>query len=123
MRFTHFKLTNLKHKVIFTDPCPGPITRLVTAGILFWLLSCNLFIFYGKCLPKLQEKFDGENGNWGNILSLTGGKIQCKKKLKIVYLKTHKCASSSLQNIFLRFGEKNNLQFVLPRGGYQFGGE
>ena len=41
---------------------------------------------------------------------------KCQEKTKIVYLKTHKCASSSLQNIFLRFGEKRNLSFVLPKG-------
>ena len=39
---------------------------------------------------------------------------ECQEQTKIVYLKTHKCASSSLQNIFLRFGEKRNLSFVLP---------
>ena len=43
---------------------------------------------------------------------------ECQEKTKIFFLKTHKCASSSLQNIFLRFGEKRNLSFVLPmRGG------
>ena len=41
---------------------------------------------------------------------------QCNKETKIVFLKTHKCASSSLQNIFLRFGEKNNLNFAIPAG-------
>ena len=45
----------------------------------------------------------------------------CREKTKIVYLKTHKCASSSLQNIFLRFGEKRNLNFVLPKGRVQRG--
>ena len=43
---------------------------------------------------------------------------ECPEKTKIVYIKTHKCASSSLQNIFLRFGEKRNLSFVLPKGGF-----
>ena len=33
------------------------------------------------------------------------------------------CASSSLQNIFLRFGEKNNLNFAVPKGGAQLYGE
>jgi len=48
---------------------------------------------------------------------------KCDKVNKVVFLKTHKCASSSLQNIFLRFGEKHNLNFALPRGGgHQFYG-
>jgi hypothetical protein len=32
----------------------------------------------------------------------------------VVFLKTHKCASSALQNIFIRNGFKNNKIFVLP---------
>ena len=31
------------------------------------------------------------------------------------------CASSSMQNIFFRFGERNHLNIVLPRGGYHIG--
>ena len=33
----------------------------------------------------------------------------------IFFLKTHKTGSSTLQNIILRYGEKNNLQFALPK--------
>lgn len=61
---------------------------------------------------------------------------QCQKQKNIVFLKTHKvkrtvtkiisltsisfqCASSSIQNIFLRFGEKNDLNIVVPRMGHQ----
>ena len=33
---------------------------------------------------------------------------------KIVFLKTHKTASSTVQNILFRFGEKMNLNFALP---------
>ena len=33
---------------------------------------------------------------------------------KIVFLKTHKTASSTLQNILMRFGEKMGLKFALP---------
>ena len=33
---------------------------------------------------------------------------------KIVFLKTHKTASSTLQNILMRFGEKMDLKFALP---------
>ena len=33
---------------------------------------------------------------------------------KIVFLKTHKTASSTLQNILFRFGEKMDLKFALP---------
>ena len=36
---------------------------------------------------------------------------------KIGYLKTHKCASTSVQNILLRYAIRNNLKVVLPPKG------
>ncbi|XP_075924706.1 galactose-3-O-sulfotransferase 2-like [Petromyzon marinus] len=38
----------------------------------------------------------------------------------VVFLKTHKTASSTFQNILFRFGEKNNLTFAFPIQGHQF---
>ncbi|XP_032824733.2 galactosylceramide sulfotransferase-like [Petromyzon marinus] len=38
----------------------------------------------------------------------------------IVFLKTHKTASSTFQNILFRFGEKHNLTFAFPYMTYQF---
>ncbi len=38
----------------------------------------------------------------------------CTPKYNIVFLKTHKCASSTIQNIFMRNGFINNKVFVLP---------
>ncbi|KAM7294426.1 galactosylceramide sulfotransferase-like [Ixodes scapularis] len=38
-----------------------------------------------------------------------------RPKTDIVFLKTHKCASSTLMNIFLRYGMKHDLNFVLPK--------
>ena len=40
--------------------------------------------------------------------------IPCVPKRKIGFLKTHKCASSSVQNILLRYVVKHNLNVVLP---------
>ena len=45
----------------------------------------------------------------------------CQKKTNIGFLKTHKCASSSVQNILMRFGLKNELNFVLPSAGNYVG--
>ena len=45
-------------------------------------------------------------------------------KRKIGYLKTHKCASTSIQNILLRYAIKNELNVVLPpKGGNILGYE
>lgn len=40
----------------------------------------------------------------------------CKKVNKIGYAKLHKCASTSLQNILLRYAVAHNLNVVLPNG-------
>ena len=49
------------------------------------------------------------------------GYKDCNKKQKIAFLKTHKCASSSVQNILMRFGLNNHLNFVLPSAGNYLG--
>ena len=41
--------------------------------------------------------------------------------MKVAFLKTHKCASTSIQNILLRFGMKHDLNFVLPISGNYLG--
>jgi len=38
-----------------------------------------------------------------------------------MFLKTHKCASSSIQNIFLRFGDSRDLFFALPKNDNYLG--
>ena len=42
------------------------------------------------------------------------------KYLQIAFAKTHKTGSSTLQNIFFRFGERNNLNFALPENSWMF---
>ena len=39
----------------------------------------------------------------------------CKPRKNIFFLKTHKTGSSTIQNILLRYGEKYNLTFALPK--------
>ncbi|XP_042891343.1 galactosylceramide sulfotransferase-like, partial [Penaeus japonicus] len=38
----------------------------------------------------------------------------CEPRKNLVYLKTHKCASSTLQRVFLRYGKEHGLSFALP---------
>lgn len=46
---------------------------------------------------------------------------KCRKKHKIGFLKTHKCASSTVQNILMRFALHNQLNVVLPTVGNYIG--
>ena len=39
----------------------------------------------------------------------------CIPTKKLIFAKTHKTGSTTLQNIIFRFGEKNKLMFVLPK--------
>ncbi|KAM7437233.1 galactose-3-O-sulfotransferase 1 [Porites harrisoni] len=42
----------------------------------------------------------------------------CSPKKNVVFLKTHKTGSSTVTNILNRFGDKNNLVFVVPTQKY-----
>ncbi|XP_078583802.1 galactosylceramide sulfotransferase-like [Branchiostoma floridae x Branchiostoma japonicum] len=55
------------------------------------------------------EKKYGTNKNASKL----DGK--CRRKSNIVFLKSHKTASSTVQNILMRFGLANNLTFALPK--------
>lgn len=39
----------------------------------------------------------------------------CPPAVNIFFLKTHKCASSTVQNILMRYGDERNLSFLLPK--------
>ncbi|XP_072025927.1 galactosylceramide sulfotransferase-like [Amphiura filiformis] len=52
---------------------------------------------------------------------LTPSKQQCSPRRNIVFFKMHKCSSSTVQNILFRYGEKNDLDFVIPPAGNYLG--
>lgn len=58
------------------------------------------------CLYRTMEVFRL------NCPSMNSG--TAAKQTNVVFLKTHKTASSTLQNIFFRFAERNNLTVALP---------
>ncbi|KAJ0057251.1 hypothetical protein NL108_002198, partial [Boleophthalmus pectinirostris] len=45
---------------------------------------------------------------------------KCSPKVNIMFMKTHKTASSTLLNILFRFGEKHKLKFAFPDGRNDF---
>ena len=45
---------------------------------------------------------------------------QCRVKKKIIFAKTHKTGSTTLQNILFRFGHQHQLLFVLPKSGTHY---
>ncbi|XP_063606606.1 uncharacterized protein LOC134781343 [Penaeus indicus] len=53
---------------------------------------------------------------------LTRDPDSCRPSTNIAFLKTHKCASSAVQNILFRYGYAHGLRFALPDYGNYFGG-
>ncbi|KAI1307275.1 Galactosylceramide sulfotransferase [Halotydeus destructor] len=88
---------------------------------------CLLIVFAVFCFTQLISKITYDKGPSSNLLGLASwtsaaNATKCSEKRKqIVFLKTHKAASSTLQNVFMRFGDTNNLFFALPRTNNYFG--
>ena len=51
---------------------------------------------------------------------LYGENHQCREKRKIIFAKTHKTGSTTLQNILFRFGQQHHLLFLLPKSGTHY---
>ncbi|XP_015810467.3 galactose-3-O-sulfotransferase 2 [Nothobranchius furzeri] len=78
------------------------------------LLKCvqkviNVVAGSGKMLISTSTKVLNSHRNKSH------SKETCVPKSHIVFLKTHKTASSSILNILYRYGESRNLTFALPR--------
>ncbi|XP_050977461.1 galactosylceramide sulfotransferase [Labeo rohita] len=63
------------------------------------------------CMPNVQVR----NNSHRTLKDAT-----CTPKVNLMFMKTHKTASSTLMNILLRFGEKHQLKFALPDGRNDF---
>uniref|UniRef100_A0A8C6Y9U0 Galactose-3-O-sulfotransferase 1 n=1 Tax=Naja naja TaxID=35670 RepID=A0A8C6Y9U0_NAJNA len=101
--------------------------------ILGTLLTSFMLVLYSYAVPPLQVSMTeipipyscssyrsqarlsaSGNGSQGS----PGGK--CLPRLNIMFMKTHKTASSTLVNILYRFGEKHRLKFAFPNGRNDF---
>ncbi|CAK6440069.1 unnamed protein product [Pipistrellus nathusii] len=73
-----------------------------------------------SCSPAPDESETtaaATNGSWSANGSSPGG---CRPRRDIVFMKTHKTASSTLLNILFRFGQKHGLKFAFPSGRNDF---
>ncbi|XP_022092594.1 galactosylceramide sulfotransferase-like [Acanthaster planci] len=55
--------------------------------------------------------------DWTGTKGYPAEEQRCLPKMNVLYLKTHKTGSSTLQNIVCRWGERHNLTFALPISG------
>ena len=73
------------------------------------------------------RRWDWPLGSSSRLPDLAGDELppligdQCQPRHAIFFLKTHKCGSSTVQNILLRHGERHGLDFVLPEQRHYFG--
>lgn len=82
--------------------------RVLVTCMVFLCLSL-LGIVFVTTRSRLQEQYAPQ------ALLTDNGSEPCEPRKNIVFLKTHKCASSTVMNIFLRFGTEHELNFVLPK--------
>lgn len=66
-----------------------------------------------KNISKVTKSRHNQTSKISTLFSKTLPR-NCKTKTHIVFLKTHKTASSTILNILYRFGESRNLTFALP---------
>ncbi|XP_052471762.1 galactose-3-O-sulfotransferase 2 isoform X1 [Carassius gibelio] len=70
---------------------------------------------FPKRIPKMKTPppSDDKAGKHA-VKSLVDDTVMCQPRNHIVFLKTHKTASSTILNILYRYGESHNLTFALP---------
>ena len=84
---------------------------------IFYLLTT--FLFSGLILKyyaiPINTKLAFKVPILDNLIINPEIQRNCTPVKSLIFAKTHKTGSSTLQNIFLRYGWKNNLTFVLPK--------
>ncbi|XP_042865399.1 galactosylceramide sulfotransferase-like [Penaeus japonicus] len=89
--------------------------RVLSLAFVGLLVLAGHFIATGRLVFSNSLRFAPPD--W-----LTRDPDVCRPHTDIAFLKTHKCASSAIQNILFRYGYAHNLHFALPDHGNYFGG-
>uniref|UniRef100_UPI0037E71E47 galactosylceramide sulfotransferase n=1 Tax=Semicossyphus pulcher TaxID=241346 RepID=UPI0037E71E47 len=109
----------------------GNKCRLVIRRLVLWVLLINIMLVL-YCLTnstKVKNRDSQEDTCPLRMKSLKRNvtsqrtKAQsekCSPEVNIMFMKTHKTASSTLLNILFRFGEKHELKFAFPDGRNDF---
>ncbi|CAH1798287.1 unnamed protein product [Owenia fusiformis] len=74
------------------------ITQTFKKQIESWQTNTTLDVFIKRLLSKQSEE-------------------KCRPVKNLVFIKVQKCGGSTLANIFVRYGDKHNSTFILPRSG------
>ncbi|XP_029113402.1 galactose-3-O-sulfotransferase 4 isoform X2 [Scleropages formosus] len=113
VRWRAGRMQRLKLRV----PRVGPLWKAVLVFLAVAVAGQLLGIFFSRSMqaarPQPSLSFTSANSP---ELSLGS----CQPQTHVMFLKTHKTASSTVLNMLYRFGEERGLRFALPLG-YQFG--
>ncbi|XP_034048841.1 galactosylceramide sulfotransferase isoform X2 [Thalassophryne amazonica] len=100
--------------------------------ILALLANIMLMLYCFSHLAKVDLRVLGERAcalgmsklHKGNVTkpsrSTRADQTECSPVTNIMFMKTHKTAGSTIQNILFRFGEKHKLKFAFPDGRNDF---
>ncbi|XP_068609384.1 galactosylceramide sulfotransferase-like [Brachionichthys hirsutus] len=106
---------------------------LVTQGLILWGVFTNIILVL-YCLKHPTTMISGSQEDTCPLRVMkrlkTSGTTaaprtksqpeSCSPRVNIMFMKTHKTASSTILNILLRFGEKHKLKFAFPDGRNDF---
>ncbi|XP_028980749.1 galactosylceramide sulfotransferase isoform X2 [Esox lucius] len=93
------------------------------------LLTSYMLVLYCLSTPAVKQKFRVAlscsnqrlvHSSTHTSQNRTGPSGECEPKVDIMFMKTHKTASSTLLNILFRFGDKHRLEFAFPDGRNDF---
>ncbi|XP_029921399.1 galactosylceramide sulfotransferase isoform X2 [Myripristis murdjan] len=95
-------------------------------GLALWaFLTSILLVLYSLSNPtQVKSRYShapscalSMSKSWQRNLTIPE---ECSPKMNIMFMKTHKTASSTILNILFRFGEKHKLKFAFPDGRNDF---
>uniref|UniRef100_UPI003AAAED5E galactosylceramide sulfotransferase n=1 Tax=Centroberyx gerrardi TaxID=166262 RepID=UPI003AAAED5E len=112
----------------------GRKPKSIIGGLVLWaLLTTVMLVLYSLSNPtQVESRGSHERScalsmskSWQKNLTVhsQGTKTkseECSPKVNIMFMKTHKTASSTILNILFRFGEKHKLKFAFPDGRNDF---
>ncbi|KAI3362294.1 hypothetical protein L3Q82_012610, partial [Scortum barcoo] len=109
----------------------GNRCTLVIRRIILWVLLTNIILvmYCLKSPTPVKTSTSQEDTCPAKLLkrnvttptrSTKSQSAECSPTVNIMFMKTHKTASSTILNILFRFGEKHKLKFAFPDGRNDF---
>ncbi|XP_069998796.1 galactosylceramide sulfotransferase isoform X3 [Penaeus vannamei] len=111
---SHMSLQGLAQHALYTRHLKTLVGGLV-------LVTLVMLVMYTTPTPTALILSAANSLRSEVLMAGESADAQCRPQHHVMFLKTHKCASSTVQNIFLRYGYTHNLTFALPGGGNYLG--